>query len=46
MESAIALATEAPRQAIGLPGISTGKLARLLRWHWDEGTDKLTWQHL
>ena len=46
IESAIALATEAPRQAIGLPGIGTGEIAKLLRWHWDEGTGKLTWQRL
>jgi len=43
VESAIALATEAPRQAIGLPGIGIGQPAQLLRWHWDEGTGKLTW---
>ncbi|NER19757.1 MAG: N-acetylglucosamine-6-phosphate deacetylase [Symploca sp. SIO1C2] len=46
VESAIALATEAPRQAIGLPGIGIGKPAQLLRWHWDEGTGKLTWKRL
>ncbi|NEP14041.1 MAG: N-acetylglucosamine-6-phosphate deacetylase [Symploca sp. SIO2C1] len=46
VETAIALATEAPRQAIGLPGIGIGKLGRLLHWHWDEGTGKLTWQQL
>ncbi len=43
---AIALATEAPRQAIGLPGIAGGQPAKLLRWHLDEATSQLTWQRL
>jgi N-acetylglucosamine-6-phosphate deacetylase len=43
---AIALATEAPRQAIGLPGIAVGQVAHLLRWHWDKATNRLTWQRL
>ncbi|NEP58352.1 MAG: N-acetylglucosamine-6-phosphate deacetylase [Symploca sp. SIO2G7] len=46
VESAIALATEAPRQAIGLSGIGTGKPARLLRWRWDKGTGEITWERL
>ena len=41
---AIALATESPRKAIGLTGIAVGQPAQLLRWHWDEGTSKLSWQ--
>ena len=41
---AIALATEAPRKAIGLPGISGGQPAQLLRWHCNEATGQLTWQ--
>ena len=41
---AIALATESPRKAIGLPGIAVGQPAQLLRWHWDEGKSKLSWQ--
>ncbi|MEH2010666.1 N-acetylglucosamine-6-phosphate deacetylase [Nostoc sp.] len=44
VESAIALATNAPRQAIGLPGIAKSQPANLLRWHWDETTKELTWQ--
>lgn len=44
IESAIALATESPRQAIGLPGIGVGQPANLLRWHWHEDTSKLSWQ--
>lgn len=43
---AIALATEAPRTAIGLPGIAVGQPAQLLRWHLDETTSELTWQRL
>lgn len=46
VERAIALATDAPRQAIGLLGISPNQPANLLRWHWDEATQKLTWQRL
>jgi N-acetylglucosamine-6-phosphate deacetylase len=41
---AIALATEAPRKAIGLPGISVGQPAQLLRWHWHQATGQLTWR--
>ncbi|MEH2141192.1 N-acetylglucosamine-6-phosphate deacetylase [Nostoc sp.] len=44
VESAIALATNAPRQAIGLPGIAKSQPANLLRWHWDETTKELTWE--
>jgi N-acetylglucosamine-6-phosphate deacetylase len=43
VERAIALATDAPRQAIGLPGISPNQQANLLRWHWDEAIKALTW---
>lgn len=47
VETAIALATEAPRQAIGLCGMDLGKPAtQLLRWHLDESTRELTWQRL
>ncbi|MEQ8961762.1 MAG: N-acetylglucosamine-6-phosphate deacetylase [Coleofasciculus sp. C2-GNP5-27] len=46
IESAIALATESPRHAIGLPGITVGQPANLLRWHWHEETSKLSWQRL
>lgn len=44
VETAILLATDAPRQAIGLPGIAKSQPANLLRWHWDEATKELTWQ--
>jgi len=46
IEEAIAFATDAPRQAIGLSGISPNQPANLLRWHWDEATKELTWQRL
>ncbi|MEH2087879.1 N-acetylglucosamine-6-phosphate deacetylase [Nostoc sp.] len=46
VETAILLATDAPRQAIGLPGIAKSQPANLLRWHWDEATKELTWQRL
>ena len=45
-EKAIALATDAPRQAISLPKIAVGQPAKLLRWHLDAATNKLSWQRL
>lgn len=44
VEDAIALVTDSPRRAIGLPTHLTGQMANLLRWH-QEG-DLLTWQRL
>jgi N-acetylglucosamine-6-phosphate deacetylase len=46
VETAIALATNAPRQAINLPVISPNEKANLLRWHGNENTKELTWQRL
>ncbi|WP_066380807.1 N-acetylglucosamine-6-phosphate deacetylase [Anabaena sp. CA = ATCC 33047] len=46
VETAIALATDAPRQAISLPGIAPQQTANLLRWHWDEKTKSLNWVRL
>jgi N-acetylglucosamine-6-phosphate deacetylase len=47
VETAIALATEAPRSAIGLPGLGPGQPATgLLRWHQAAETGELTWQRL
>ncbi|NWF60996.1 MAG: N-acetylglucosamine-6-phosphate deacetylase [Fischerella sp.] len=47
VEMAIALATEAPRKAIGLSGIASGACAtQLLRWHFDKSTQELTWQRI
>ncbi|WP_219904229.1 N-acetylglucosamine-6-phosphate deacetylase [Stenomitos frigidus] len=44
VEQAIALATIAPRRAIGLPTGYIGQPANLLRWHESDG--ELTWQRL
>jgi N-acetylglucosamine-6-phosphate deacetylase len=44
--TAIALATETPRRAIGLPGLAIGQPAHLLRWRHDPTTGELTWQRL
>lgn len=44
-EEAISLVTQAPRQAIGLPDLSPGTPAHLLRWHPSPNGD-LTWQRL
>jgi N-acetylglucosamine-6-phosphate deacetylase len=46
VKTAIALATEAPRNAIGLPGLAVSQPANLLRWHLDKATSQLTWQRL
>jgi N-acetylglucosamine-6-phosphate deacetylase len=45
-ERAIALATEAPREALNLPGIGINQPSNLLRWQFQENTQKLTWQRL
>lgn len=47
VDSAIALATAAPRRALGLSEIVTGgQVMQLLRWHFNESTRELTWQRL
>jgi N-acetylglucosamine-6-phosphate deacetylase len=46
VETAIALATTAPRQAIGLPAGYGAQPAYLLRWSQDRETSQLTWQRL
>lgn len=46
LENAIALATNAPRKAIGLPPISPHQSANLLRWHRNETTSELKWMRL
>ncbi|MBE9178059.1 N-acetylglucosamine-6-phosphate deacetylase [Oculatella sp. LEGE 06141] len=43
-DEAIALATLAPRRAIGLPEWAIGQIVPLLRWHLTEATQALTWQ--
>ncbi|MGB3300061.1 MAG: N-acetylglucosamine-6-phosphate deacetylase [Phormidesmis sp.] len=45
VEEAIALVTQAPRQAIGLQDLAVGSVAQLLRWHQSE-THQLTWQRI
>ena len=45
-EIAIALATESPRRAINLPGISVGQTASLIQWRWDHLNNQLNWQRL
>ena len=44
VDEAIALVTDRPRQAIGLPGLAPRQPAHLLRWHSDGKT--LTWQRI
>jgi len=46
VEKAIAMATESPRKAIGLSGISVGQQANLLRWYWDEESTNLSWSRI
>jgi N-acetylglucosamine-6-phosphate deacetylase len=47
VETAIALATEAPRKALGLPGIGIGQAGRnLLQWHFVPESNTLTWKRL
>ena len=40
------MATESPRKAIGLSGIGVGQTANLLRWHWDEKQQELSWSRV
>ncbi|MDZ8185788.1 MAG: N-acetylglucosamine-6-phosphate deacetylase [Nostoc sp. ChiSLP02] len=44
VESAILLATNAPRKAIGLSGILGVQKSNLLRWHWNQPAKELSWQ--
>jgi N-acetylglucosamine-6-phosphate deacetylase len=47
VETAIALATEAPRKALGLPGIGIGQAGQnLLQWHFVPESNTLTWKRL
>lgn len=47
VERAITLATEAPRKAIGLPGLGPGQPASaLLRWHHKPQTGELSWKRV
>ena len=46
VEQAIAMATESPRKAISLSGLEIGQQANLLRWHWDEAQQNLSWSRI
>ena len=46
VEQAISMATESPRKALNLPGISPNQPANLLRWRWHKQQSKLTWQRM
>jgi N-acetylglucosamine-6-phosphate deacetylase len=46
IETAIDLATNAPRKAIDLPTFSPNQPAHLLRWHYDPVGKELSWQRL
>ena len=46
IETAINLATNAPRKAIDLPTFSPNQPAHLLRWNYDQVGKELTWQRL
>jgi N-acetylglucosamine-6-phosphate deacetylase len=47
IEQALDLATEAPRRAMGLPGIGPGQSAQhLLQWHWEPTESTLSWQRI
>jgi N-acetylglucosamine-6-phosphate deacetylase len=47
VEMAIALATETPRKAMGVPGIGVGRSVRnLLQWHLAPESNTLTWKRL
>lgn len=46
VETAILLATDAPRKAINLPTFTRNQAANLIRWHWDEKTKELTWRRI
>lgn len=43
---AISMATEVPRQLMGMPGLQLRQPMRLLRWHWDEAAQQLSWERL
>ena len=46
IETAINLATNAPRQAINLPTFFPNQPAHLLRWNYNEAGKELNWQRL
>ncbi|MBD2294255.1 N-acetylglucosamine-6-phosphate deacetylase [Anabaena sphaerica FACHB-251] len=46
VETAIFLATDAPRKSLNLPTLTPHQSASLLRWYWDENTRELTWKRI
>ena len=46
LPQAIALATSAPRKAIGMDTLQVGSQANLIRWQWQEETQQLDWQRI
>lgn len=44
VDEAIALATDMPRKALGIPGMAPNQTAHLLRWHYDGA--ELSWQRI
>jgi N-acetylglucosamine-6-phosphate deacetylase len=46
LETAIYLATDAPRKAINLPTIAVNQPANLLRWHGNDVTKELSWERI
>lgn len=46
VENAISLATISPRKAMGFSNTLVGQPANLLRWHWDEANNNLSWNRL
>ena len=46
VEKAIAMATESPRKAISLSGLEMGQQANLLRWHWNQKQQNLSWSRI
>lgn len=46
LEKAIVLATENPRKAINLPGITIGQKATLLRWNYQSESNTLNWRRI
>lgn len=46
IEKAIAMATKSPRKAIAFSDITVGQSANLLRWHWNDKEQDLSWKRL
>jgi len=46
IERSIELVTTAPRKALGLPCLQVGSQANLIRWHWQNESQKLQWSRI